>query len=354
MNTYSNDDLFSIINGDDEKVICDAFFQGFAKRLISISATILTQGCFDANKSARIEKICMLGCVGEWCFEKTHDLKSVKTIDQLVCHFLSLYPGGIYLILSMSSVGNMQVYESIKTSIGSSLCVLSHHSYTTGQTHSTQRRLAKSCFSKHIVTIGKKYCLDVTVISMLRDPMARLYSAFMYKKPGFEELPDHYDLTNAFSDCPTTKMLNDNFTKFVEKRVNLDFFTKTFTPAVGFDIYSNKVNLCDGHSFFALEGHGILFFATERIVDGFASVFKKCINIDILIKNINDKRVQTTVSNNKILYRSFLHRLKIKDSLLDIVYDQPWVNAFYTKKQIDDFKSNWSYAIIKDVDFLIG
>lgn len=167
------------------------------------------------------------------------------------------------------------------------------------------------------------------IITSVRDPMARNLSAFVfslirYGVSGRQESPEK--LRSVF--------LNKYNIYYPD-----EWFEKELVGIFGFDPFVKKFNTKLGYQLYKKDKYEILILRLENANDIFPVAIKKLLGI----KNVQMVH-ESDLTTKKYIGEKYkiLKQLKYPEEFVNKVYDLKYVNHFYTKAEIEEFKNKWS------------
>lgn len=168
------------------------------------------------------------------------------------------------------------------------------------------------------------------VITTVREPMARNISAF------FQRIEDYWPTYRTYKYDP--KMVNAFIDKYNHRWPHIWFQTELM-PVFGIDIFKQFFFPEKGYAIYKVEQGEILVIRLEDLDKLAEKVFKKFLNISGV------KMVKTnTGTRNRLakMYLDFQQYAKFSKDFLDEIYGDIYVQHFYSKNEIEEFKKKWS------------
>jgi hypothetical protein len=157
---------------------------------------------------------------------------------------------------------------------------------------------------------------------LVRDPVARNISYYFesYKSTDqrwlsrvfLEEVDHHYPL--SWLD------------EWLKPHFGIDVMGQTFSRKKGWQVYGD-----------------LLLIRTESIMDGLQDAFIELFQLPEGTTVSVEHRAETTLTRPYAkAYQEFLDNVKIPEYLLDEIYGSKFMEHFYYKKEIDEFRKRWS------------
>jgi len=168
------------------------------------------------------------------------------------------------------------------------------------------------------------------VITMVRDPVARNASYFFENwQRFFEVLPtDFY------------KGMVDQFIKEVDHMAFVNWFDEWLEPHFGIDVMRKPFSRKKGWQVY---NEYLLLIRTENIMDGLQDGFAELFQLPEGTIVSVEHRAETALTRPYAkAYQEFLDNVKIPEYLLDEIYGSKFMEHFYYKKEIAEFRKRWS------------
>lgn len=200
--------------------------------------------------------------------------------------------------------------------------------FTMGKVGSTT--VMRACESAGIVA-GRGYSGNIDLlnfddydafVTMVRDPMARNISQF------FELWSNEIDDVQKMYDFFVADFLHDEPD---------EWFQKWLEPVLGIDVYKGQFNRKQGWRVYDKD---LLLIRTENLNDGLANGLANLLGNNPLDYTVEHRALGEEKFGPR--YAEFLKLAKFDDELLDRVYETEYASYFYYKKEIKEFREQWS------------
>ena len=176
------------------------------------------------------------------------------------------------------------------------------------------------------------------VITLIRDPIARNISTFFQSLNLFfpEWVKEHNNVQSALVDH--VEEMIELFLNKADHQLPLVWFDKYLEPVFGVDVYKQEFPVSKGYEIFKNDKVELLIIKLEDL-DRCASVaFKEFLgieNFELKKANITSEKVESEA------YSRFKELIMVPDSYIDEMYSSEFVQHFYTRSEIDRFRSKW-------------
>ena len=180
-----------------------------------------------------------------------------------------------------------------------------------------------------------------TVISMVRDPVARNISAFFqafdvyFSKQSAGEGPDALD---RLGTKRLRQMFLEEFGRY-RHELALTWFQSFLEPVFGIDVYATPFDKQRGYSIYEADRCRLLLLRTEdlrRALDGAIEQFLGVAVGDQVSRNVSSEKRYSEP------YQAFLEDFRLPETYLDSLYDSKYMRHFYTSREIEAFRDRWS------------
>lgn len=168
------------------------------------------------------------------------------------------------------------------------------------------------------------------VITMVRDPVARNVSFFFERwRMFFDEEPIEYN-----------KGMIDLFIEKIAHEAPLTWFDEYLEPSFGIDVMSRPFSRKKGWQVY---NEYLLLIRTENIMDGLQDAFTELFQLPEGTTVSVEHRAETALTRPYAkAYQEFLENVKIPEYLLDEIYGSKFMEHFYYKKEIAEFRKRWA------------
>jgi hypothetical protein len=179
-----------------------------------------------------------------------------------------------------------------------------------------------------------------TVITMVRDPVARNISEFFQSFDVYfseEAAREGGDALNQMETERLRRSFLEGFGRFRHERARTWFQTH-LEPFFGVDIYDTPFDKDRGYSILESKSCRLLVLRTEDLNRVLESALEEFLGVAVT------KQVERNISSAKpysAAYRAFKQGLRLPDAYIDRIYDSNYVRHFYTPDEIEAFKSRW-------------
>lgn len=170
----------------------------------------------------------------------------------------------------------------------------------------------------------KSYGLDnyKIVVVPFRDPIAHNISRY-FESYGNEYLDGTTSIESAKECCA------DDWYPFC-------WFDQIFNPLFGIDVYQYEFNKNLGWSIIK---ERYLLIQTERLSEGLPDAFEKFFGIRPSSQH-RAKTIDTRPYGE--LYKEFIQSVKFPKHQVSVMYNNQFVEHFFTKKQVDTWRERWT------------
>ncbi len=260
-------------------------------------------------------------------------------IKRFVDELTAILRGKAVLVYTMGKVGSSTLETSLKAA---GIDTIHVHNFSGEEYGYLDRRLYASiglrCFRiaykmrLRIFSIAAKLAPRVRVISMVRDPVARNFSAMFQ---GLDRLI--FQATQLDSNTPEGSVLQYIFDQYVNHDSALNWFRDEFGKTLGIDVEKYEPGQRD-------------FLRAEN--GHYSALIIKLENLDSAEEEIAHflglqefKLIRSNDSSTKWykpLYSELRKNLRISPDYLERMYGAPYLSRFYSASEIVAMKDNWS------------
>lgn len=166
------------------------------------------------------------------------------------------------------------------------------------------------------------------IITMVRDLVARNASVFFERLAANKDISEIYmrdlifDFVDGFDHLEPLRWF-DEWVRFV---LADDVLTEPFSRKNGWHIINDR----------------FLLIRTESLMDKLPEAFAALFGVDPSEVSIEHRAETFTTRKYGEVYREFLDNLKLPKNLLDDIYGSGFMEHFYYKKEITEFRKRWS------------
>lgn len=176
------------------------------------------------------------------------------------------------------------------------------------------------------------------VISMVRDPMAQLLSAFFqtmpFRMPGFDEAARERP-AEAFAEELAHQFVGQGW--WNDNRIR-QFFRTQFQPVWGVDVFSLERDQSNGTFRTMVGARSFVIVRFEDLADRARTVLGDSVGVsDLPLPRRQVSADKTYGPLVALVRRSAL----VDDAYLDRAYESPEVRFFYSDDEIDLFRERW-------------
>lgn len=238
----------------------------------------------------------------------------------------------IYLIYSMGKVGSSTFYSSLKEKIPLSAILHTHflsHNWLEKILpqlhHSFHLNIHQGKATKEF--LKKNQNRKKKIVTLVREPMSRAIS------DCFQNWKHLYDsLDGKTSEDIFLRLKNE------DHHYTLSWFDSEFKEYLDFDIYSVPFNKELGHQTYYFDNFDLLCVKLEMLNKLDDDVFIDFFGFKLDLKNSNLSKDKPS----KDLFKEVVSNYREDAIKLDAIYTSKYVEHFYTKNEIEQFKSQWS------------
>ena len=182
--------------------------------------------------------------------------------------------------------------------------------------------------------INKGY-VKYKVIVLVRNPMARNLSAFFQRiRRWSSRRPENMtsmEIQKDFIDRYDIKYADKWFDEELHRFFKFNVYKNTFPHKKGYKVYDS-------------DGHKILIIRLEDTKEKLKEAIKELTGVDGVLmsnKGVYEKR---NVGQDFIQKYKEIKKMDFPLSFIEKNYNLKYSNYFYTKKEIENFKKEWSYV----------
>lgn len=283
---------------------------------------------------------------------------SARLLHQIRCKRETARLKQLIFIYQMGKVGSSTVVRSLKAINLQAFNVHTFDPFFLNQGH--------KLFRKEFYTTGtipqtlwdqqflKKYFVDkpskkpIRIVTLVRDPVARNISLFfqwpnmiMEKKgDGYHIRSLSFNYDRLFQKEGIEKELEKLFiSQFKLHDRPLAWFDKELYRYFDIDVYHFDFPKEKGYFIYRNGNVEVILIKLEKLADVAHDAFNEFLGIEsfeLIEANIGEKK------NTSELYSGFLSSTKLSMDYLDRMYNSRFARHFYTKEELDRFRSRWS------------
>ena len=188
----------------------------------------------------------------------------------------------------------------------------------------------------------------IKIITLVRDPVARNISHF-FQWPNMimEQTTGKYHLRSpsfeydeVFSTEGTEDKLAHLFmTQFKRHGRPLIWLDQELKHHFGIDAYSHDFPKEKGYAIYREGNIKAMLIKLEKLSEAAGEAFRNFLGIEsfqLVPANVGRKK------NTSDLYKRFLNSIKLPPDYLDTMYKSRFANHFYSRKEIESFRTRWS------------
>lgn len=249
---------------------------------------------------------------------------------------LNILFGNQYIIVyTMGKVGSTSIYYALKKIFGSKVSFI--HMMDRAHILEFNKPFIKNNVPPHRYTMGlfaKKHLIDkskpVSIISAVREPISRNISHF------FEDFSVYND-GKKIKDLSIDKAIQNFIENYPHDSFNT-WFKKEFTGILQLRLDDLVFDQDKKYAFLNKKHLNLLILRTDLDDDSKNKILNQFLaskKININIKNAHYQKVYHTY------YSEFLKKIQLPKQLVDEVYSFEYVEKFFTKNEIESFRTKW-------------
>ncbi|WP_189989987.1 hypothetical protein [Thalassobaculum fulvum] len=267
-----------------------------------------------------------------------------ETIDDILVRVLNDVPGDIVLIYSISNSGSDQVNETLadrKNRFNRSDVILAHHRFYSSNVRREAGKIHRSCAIKHILGMSGRLSRRIKVVTMIREPIARLFSSYMYSEMRVGEYAQLGAEEVRALDDATWDRIAAGFYRVVRSGAGEDFFANQIAKASGYSILAGGVDLQPGYAIVSQGQCDFLILRTEKMEACFPEASARLLGEAVDLLPMTDERVRRTRTRDMPIYQEARARLRLPPELFEAVYRNEWTRAAFTPAEIEQARAAW-------------
>ena len=259
------------------------------------------------------------------------------------------------LIYSLEKTGSCTINTSLRKKMPGAWLYQTHRLKNSGVL-SDPFKVEALRLKKHLVLNGtcdqralfkilkdKDFSKKVRIISLVRDPVAGNISHFFYRLYAMGNHPE-ISCEELRKKSPQEQValimpiyLKDPY--FIPGRK--DWFASEMRPLLGLDVYKTPFAKERGYQVYVGEHPPVLILKLEKL----ASVAREAVQGFLGIPDFELVPAANTAAEAgyATAYEKFLERLVLPQPYLDEIYAARYVNHFYTKAEIRNFRKRWEH-----------
>lgn len=181
------------------------------------------------------------------------------------------------------------------------------------------------------------------VITLVRDPVAKILSSFFQKLEA--ELSLGLDYRKQMKTAGNHQVVQDVIERFYGEYVDnpawrhpYEWFNAEFNTSLNIDIFTQPSLAGRDYSIFTTPQAKVLLFKLESLTDCYRPAFQAFLGLpefELIQANLGmQKRYKT-------LYKEFLQKVHLPVDYIDRVYNSELVKHFYSEAEIEQFYQRW-------------
>jgi LPS sulfotransferase NodH len=178
------------------------------------------------------------------------------------------------------------------------------------------------------------------VVTLVRDPVARNLSSF------FQILELELDWAASTSRRLTNRKNIHELSQLFLEQVDwhddpLEWFDVEFKPAFGIDVYASAFPKAQGYRTYSNEHTQVLVLKLEHLEHCAQDAFRRLLGLkNFRLMSANVARVKSVGP----IYQQFISSIVLPDEYLDRMYSSRYAQHFYSKAELESFRSRWQRA----------
>lgn len=174
----------------------------------------------------------------------------------------------------------------------------------------------------------------VTIISLVRDPLARLVSEYFFHIGFFDYLDG---LRNVEAGENVYRALKERMKRFHLQYDFSNWFEKELQAVTGIDVLEYPFDKERGYMCVEKEGIRLMIMTLEKMstLENELAEFVGTDTVEIGKRNASDN------FETKYAYKEFVQNVSFNEEELSEFYDNKYVKHFYSAEQIEIFKNKW-------------
>ena len=256
-------------------------------------------------------------------------------------------PQDTILVFQMGKVGSKTVINSLEQALPGATI---HHLHFLHELDNIEKHIRKSWFFSEAQMEHLAHCREIRkqiedmpseqrwkVITLVRDPVAKMISAFFY----------NIDLNKAKSSyrlLRKRKVIRDLVRQFLET-VDINdgagWFDHQLQPVFGLDVFTEPFPAKRGYHIYNTDKADILLLKLEQLNQCAGEAFHTFLGSEnFTLTNVNKAQDASYAT----IYKKFKENLNLAPELLDQIYSARLPKKFYSEQEIEAFRRKWGKA----------
>ena len=264
------------------------------------------------------------------------ELKRKKELHKLLVRFISyktslakmcqILPA--ILVYQPGKVGSMTVCNTLSREGLNAIHIHNICFFGDESTETAVEEEASAFFKKHLRAEGCK------VITLVRDPVARLLSLFMQGFSNDVYISYHFD-----SECSLAAKASEYIVEYLDNNDEFAWFDLELKEATGIDIYQYPFDKENGYAWIKEGNIEILVLTLEKLNE----------NVEVLGEFVGKPGIKLQNANvgddkqYKYIYEGLKKDIRIPVRVMESQYkNNPQLDHFYTEEEKERFLQKWS------------
>lgn len=251
--------------------------------------------------------------------------------------FKTFYKERPLFIYQMGKVGSTSIENTLKA-----YGVQVHHIHFFGQNRFLNQRHSwkysvwttlDAFFMRSLLRLN--HCKEIRIITLVREPISRNISMM------FQDMHKLLPLYYWQNDCRQEESFSEFFSKMFEKYINhnlpLTWFDDELKANIGIDVYQYPFNHEQGFALIQKNHVRLLVLQMEKL-NSSAKIIGDFVGVaNFQLDNYNRSQAKWYSD----LYGRFLKEYRPSQDYMDLMYNSRYMQHFYTKKDITNFRNQW-------------
>lgn len=228
------------------------------------------------------------------------------------------------LVYQMGKVGSVSMQVSLRR-----LGFKTNHAHYLWMTHRGEYNTNKPGLVKNILKRDRQW----TVVSLVREPIARNISAF------FQRIEKYYPTYKTWEYKPD---MVDAFLDAYEQFWPLIWYDLEMLPLFQLDIYAHEFDHTKGYTIYKNANVNLLILRLEDMDRVIGQAFKEFVGL----RGVKPALSNYTTNKSRVaqMYTDFKEKSRFPKEYLDWMYDSRYAKYFYTQEELMNFRSRWGYG----------
>jgi len=192
-------------------------------------------------------------------------------------------------------------------------------------------RMREKFYSERIYNAYVKPGHRLRVITLVREPVANNISMFF-------EVLDHYTGTSAIeSSLDIDEMIEVFLSRYMHRRP-LTWLDTELKRMLGIDVFRHPFPQDQGFATLHADNVDLLVLKLELDDESKARAIADFLGLDsleLVRSNVSSKR------DHASKYEEFKRRIRVPDSLLDLMYESKYAKFFYSADELSRYRARW-------------